>query len=67
MSGDRELRPETGPAQAWDGPAWITDKLIELTLRVWQPYYRHPLTRPEAVDILLRVGQLFRVVSQRTG
>jgi len=44
-------------------PAWITAELVEETLRVWQPYYAHPLTVEEAIDIMQAVGQLVKVLS----
>lgn len=40
-------------------PAWITANLIEATIRVWQPFYNEPITSEVAVEMLLRVGQLF--------
>lgn len=39
-------------------PAWITPELLADTLRTWQPYYDHPLTETEALEILLTVRQL---------
>lgn len=44
-------------------PAWISAALIEETLRVWQPYYAHPLTVEDAIDIMQAVGQLVTVLS----
>lgn len=46
-----------------DAPAWVTEKLIALTLKVWQPYYDTPLTRHDAITMVLNVGQLFRALS----
>ncbi len=40
-------------------PAWITGDLIETTIRVWQPFYNEPVTIEVAVEMLIRVGQLF--------
>lgn len=40
-------------------PAWITSSLIGATIQVWQPYYNEPITNEVAVEMLLRVGQLF--------
>jgi hypothetical protein len=43
-------------------PAWITPELIELTIRIWQPYYETPLTSEEAIAMLIAVGGLFNVI-----
>ena len=40
-------------------PSWITGPLIEATVRVWQPFYNEPITTEVAVEMLIRVGQLF--------
>jgi hypothetical protein len=55
-----EFQPNAVPAGA---PAWVTKQLVEQTLRVWQPYYTHPLTVEDAIDIMQAVGQLVRVLS----
>ena len=44
--------------------AWITVQLIELTLRVWQPYYKAQLTPDEAVPMILGVGRLYEVLGR---
>ena len=46
-------------------PAWITGSLIEATIRVWQPFYNEPITAEVAVEMLLRVGQLFSTLSPK--
>ena len=33
-------------------PSWIDEELVRRTIRVWQPYYRGPLTPEDAVEIL---------------
>ena len=43
-------------------PAWITDELIEMTLNVWQRFYAVPLTVEDAVEMLMRVSNLVRVL-----
>ena len=59
------VSPEVVPTSArYAVPAWITESLIELTLRVWQPYYRKPLTRDDALSMLLNVSQLRRIFSR---
>ena len=40
-------------------PEWVTVALLEDTLAAWQPYYPHPLTVDDALEILLTVGRLF--------
>jgi hypothetical protein len=54
---------ESGAATA--APAWITPALIDLTLRIWQPFYKKAqLTTQDAVQILLNVGRLFGAFSK---
>ena len=45
-------------------PAWVTVELIELTIRVWQPYYKAQLTADEAVTMILGVGRLYEVLGR---
>lgn len=44
-------------------PAWISEEMVEHTLRVWQPRYRTPLTVEDAVSILVSTGRLLHVLS----
>ncbi|MBC7819872.1 MAG: hypothetical protein IAG10_23560 [Planctomycetaceae bacterium] len=46
-------------------PAWITGDLIEATIRVWQPHYSEPITHEVAVQMLIRVEQLFGALCPR--
>lgn len=46
-------------------PGWITAELVELTIRVWQPYYRETLSVEEAIDILRRTGALLTILPRR--
>jgi hypothetical protein len=48
-----------------DTPSWITHELVELTLKVWQPYYDEPLTVDDAVTILRNAGNLVDVLAGR--
>jgi hypothetical protein len=48
-------------------PAWITQELIELTLTTWQPYYTQVLNNEDAVEMLLTVGSLYRVLAGDPG
>jgi hypothetical protein len=41
-----------------DAPAWITDELVADTLRTWQSFYSRRLTRHDAIEMLLAVGNL---------
>ena len=41
-----------------NAPAWITDELVECTLKTWQPFYKRRLTRGDAVEMLLAAGSL---------
>ena len=47
-------------------PDWITAELVELTIRVWQPYYQATLTPEEAVTMIMGVGRLFEALSSRS-
>lgn len=44
-------------------PDWVTPDLLAHTLDVWQPYSRTELSVDDAMEILLNVGQLMRVLS----
>jgi TorA maturation chaperone TorD len=43
-------------------PSWVTPELIKKTLTTWQPYYKETLTEQDAVEMLLTVGNLYRVL-----
>ena len=43
-------------------PSWVTSELIKSTLTTWQPYYTETLTEQDAVEMLLTVGNLYRVL-----
>jgi hypothetical protein len=47
-----------------DVAEWISDELIQTTLRVWQPYYAEPLTREDAIEMITTVGRLFCVLTR---
>ena len=44
-------------------PDWITAELVELTIRVWQPFYDDVVTPEEAVTMILNAGRLYDVLS----
>ena len=44
-------------------PNWVTSELLAQTIEVWQPYYREPLTSDDALEMLLGVGRLLRVLA----
>lgn len=46
---------QLGPPEA---PDWVTTKLVELTKRVWQPYYAEALTNEDAIAMIVGVGCL---------
>ncbi|MBA4030438.1 MAG: hypothetical protein C0478_06045 [Planctomyces sp.] len=54
-------------AVAPEAPAWVTESLIAMTFKVWQPYYKNPLSRGDVIRMIISVGQLFRVVAQGRG
>ena len=43
-------------------PAWITPQWVERIRREFQPYYPTPLTEQDAVEILLSMHHLFRLL-----
>lgn len=45
-------------------PNWVTPKLVEQTIRVWQPYYSDPLTPETALAIIQSVGRMIEVLSE---
>jgi hypothetical protein len=44
-------------------PDWIRAELVELTIRVWQPYYQAILTPEDAVNLIVAVGRLFNALA----
>jgi hypothetical protein len=44
-------------------PRWVTPELIQHTLRVWQPYYDHPLIPADALAIIMGVSRIVEVLS----
>lgn len=64
-ASEAERRHEGTPMSA-DAPAWITPALIELTIRIWQPFYgKAQLSAADAVQIIIRTGGLFSVLGGR--
>jgi hypothetical protein len=62
----RDCETEDGAASGIvpaGAPDWITQELIEATIRVWQPYYAELLTPEEAVTMIQNVGRLFSALS----
>ena len=45
-------------------PQWVTDDWIDETIRVWQPYYKDPLTINDAVEIILSWDRLLKVLRE---
>lgn len=48
-------------------PGWVTPDLLELTLRVWQPYYAETLTMGDAAGMLTGVGRLLSILTDSPG
>jgi hypothetical protein len=44
-------------------PAWITPERIVATRSTWQPYYTETLTDEDAIEMLMTVGNLYRVLA----
>jgi hypothetical protein len=53
--GDRVARPPMSMA-------WISDPLLEQTVEVWSEAYRRPVSKTEAVEILMNVKRLGEVL-----
>ena len=45
-----------------DVPCWVTEELIEETIRVWQRFYEDPLTKDEALVFPLNGSELLEIV-----
>ena len=43
-------------------PGWITRDVIEQTRATWEPLYGHTLTDNQIIELLLNVGNLFRLL-----
>lgn len=56
---DPELLPGAVPPGS---PTWITSELIDKTISVWQRFYDRPLTAEDAVEMLMRVSHLMKVL-----
>jgi bifunctional DNase/RNase len=48
-----------------DTPAWITSELVELTQKVWQPYYTDELSVEDAITILRNASDLLGTLARR--
>lgn len=63
----QHTKPQSGESETVRVPAgaprWVTPELIELTLRVWQPYYEIQLIPEDALEIMMGVGRLVEVLS----
>jgi hypothetical protein len=46
-------------------PAWITPQWVERVRREFQPYYPSPLIEQDAVEILLSMHHLFRLLDSK--
>lgn len=57
--GDRILAPAS--------PSGISPELIEHTLKVWQPYYQHKLSRDDGLEIIRNTTGFFKVLSEWSG
>lgn len=46
-----------------DAPQWVTQELIDYTIRVWQPRYETPLTDSDAIEIIAAAYELLRAIA----
>ena len=63
VSMSAPLRPTFTPRTAY--PDWVTPELLEHTQRLWSRQYGRAIDTAEAVDLLVRVGQLIDVLNDR--
>jgi hypothetical protein len=59
LNGDSHCIP-----RATTHPAWVSENLIQATLTVWQPYYDAPLTREDAIEMILAASRLLGALSR---
>lgn len=68
MSKPRRDKPRTSESHEVrvppGAPAWVTPELIQHTLRVWQPYYEHPLTTQDALAMILNTGRIVNALTE---
>jgi hypothetical protein len=60
---DDAIAPGTEPLGAW---RWVTDGLIDETIRVWEPRYGRRIGREEAVLIVTGVVEFLRVLAKHS-
>lgn len=46
-----------------DAPPWVTQELIDYTIKVWQPRYETPLTDLDAIEIIAAAYELLRALA----
>jgi hypothetical protein len=56
------LHPDPSSSTATSLPAWITPAWVQRVRTTFQPYYSTPLTDQDAVENLLSMGNLFRLL-----
>ena len=65
MNGYLELNPQPKEAPRAAGhPPWLTENLVEATIRVWQPFYDQLLTRDDAIEMILCAGRLVGILAR---
>ncbi|VAX38662.1 hypothetical protein MNBD_PLANCTO02-3401 [hydrothermal vent metagenome] len=45
-------------------PEWVTLELLNKTIQVWQPYYATDLKPEDALEIILNVGGLTKIIKE---
>ncbi len=65
QSSERRCATASAEALPSGTPAWITPELVELTQKVWQPYYDTPLTPEDAITILRNASGLLDTLTRR--
>jgi hypothetical protein len=55
---ERDTTPAAQIGVPDGAPSWVSARLIEHTLRVWQPYYPETLSNLDALAMILGVAEL---------
>ena len=46
-------------------PSWVTEELIEETIRVWQRFYEEPLASEQALALILTTSELLAAMEEQ--
>ena len=61
----KNLPPEPAHEPSVPGlPGWVTAEWLQETVRVWQPYYKDPLTIRDAAEIITSWDRLLTLLRE---